>query len=84
MRFTPLPQNEPENSEAWEEMEYVVGGTPVLISNGEVITDFTQERTIETFLTKQHPRTAIGILPMVIGSLSLSRGSCLKMSLGIR
>ena len=81
--FTPLPQNEPENSEAWEEMEYVVGGTPVLISNGEVITDFTQERTIETFLTKQHPRTAIGILPNGHWIFVIVEGKLPEISLGM-
>ena len=81
--FIPLPQNEPENSEAWEEMEYVVGGTPVLISNGEVITDFTQERTIETFLTKQHPRTAIGILPNGHWIFVIVEGKLPEISLGM-
>ncbi len=61
--FIPLPLNEPENGEAWAEMEYIVGGTPVLVANGRVVTDFSVEQTLETFLTKQHPRTAIGIKP---------------------
>ncbi len=81
--FIPLPQNEPENSEAWEEMKYVVGGTPVLIFNGNVITDFTQERTIETFLTKQHPRTAVGILPNGDWVFVVVDGKLPEVSLGM-
>jgi len=48
-------------SEQWKEMEYIVGGTPLLISRGEIIEDYSSEKTIESFLTRRHPRTAIGI-----------------------
>lgn len=49
--------------QSWEEMDYIVGGTPVLIREGLRISDFSSEKTIETFLTRRHARTAIGILP---------------------
>ncbi len=45
----------------WKDMDYIIGGTPVLIHNGKKITDFSSEKTIETFLTQRHARTAVGI-----------------------
>lgn len=47
--------------EEWKEMEHIVGGTPVLIRDGNVIEDFTPEQTLESFLLNKHPRTAVGI-----------------------
>lgn len=58
-----FPVSDPPNttSEQWKEMEHIVGGAPVLISMGNVIEDHSSEQTIESFLTKRHSRTAIGI-----------------------
>lgn len=58
-----VPVSDPlrTTSDQWKVMEHIVGGTPVLISMGNIIEDFSSEQTIETFLTKKHPRTAIGI-----------------------
>lgn len=47
----------------WETLDYIVGGAPLLIYEGQEITDFSPEKTLETFLTKRHARTALGILP---------------------
>lgn len=47
--------------EEWKEMEHIVGGTPVLVREGNVITDFTPEQTLESFLSQKFPRTAVGI-----------------------
>jgi len=47
--------------EEWKDLPYIVGGTPVLIRNGEVIEDFSSEQTLESFLLRKHPRTAVGI-----------------------
>lgn len=62
--FSIVPQSSPSytSSTEWEKMDYIVGGTPVLIRNGKIITDFSSEKTIETFLTNRHSRTAIGLL----------------------
>jgi exopolysaccharide biosynthesis protein len=56
------PQIDSDTGEAWENMAYVVGGTPLLIHHGEKITDFSPEKTLETFLTLRHARTAVGTL----------------------
>lgn len=38
-----------------------MGGAPVLVQNGNLIGDFTPVQTLESFLVKKHPRTAVGI-----------------------
>jgi exopolysaccharide biosynthesis protein len=47
--------------EQWQNLKHIVGGTPVLVRNGQAIEDFGSEQTRESFLVKRHPRTAIGI-----------------------
>lgn len=51
------------NTGAWQDLDYIVGGTPLLVVNGEQISDFSPELTIPTFLSRRHSRTAIGLLP---------------------
>jgi exopolysaccharide biosynthesis protein len=48
-------------SEDWRTLEHIVGGTPVLVRNGKVVEDYSPEQTLESFLIKKHPRTAVGI-----------------------
>jgi hypothetical protein len=62
--FDISPQSIPSHtcSEEWMKMDYIVGGTPILIQNGKSITDFTSEQTKPTFLTDRHARTALGML----------------------
>jgi len=50
-------------SEQWDSMDHIVGGTPLLIQNGKRNSNFVSERTISTFLTDRHARTAVGLLP---------------------
>lgn len=45
----------------WQEWDYIVNGTPVLIFRGEIVPDFTIEKVLTSFLEKRHPRTAVGI-----------------------
>ena len=47
----------------WDCLDYIVGGTPLLLYNNTKITNFETERTISTFLSNKHARTAVGILP---------------------
>jgi hypothetical protein len=63
LSFSPFALNEPENSGLWDEMEYIVGGTPVLISKGLIVPDFNSEQVLTSFLEKKHARTAVGIKP---------------------
>jgi exopolysaccharide biosynthesis protein len=57
------PMNEPEHTELWNEMEHIVGGTPLLVAGGELITDYSCEKTLYSFLVNRHPRTAVGLKP---------------------
>jgi hypothetical protein len=61
--FDICPQSHPPQTcaEEWMKMDYVVGGTPILIQNGQPISDFTSEQTKPTFLSDRHARTALGI-----------------------
>lgn len=56
-----IPISTPPYQEDWEQMEHIVGGTPVLVKDGNVIKDYTSEQTLESFLINKHPRTAVGI-----------------------
>jgi len=47
----------------WDDLDYIIGGAPLLIHDGEKITDFEKEQTLSTFLSNRHARTAVGILP---------------------
>ncbi|MFI0434230.1 MAG: phosphodiester glycosidase family protein [Parachlamydiaceae bacterium] len=58
-----IPMSIPPNTtpEEWKHLEHIVGGTPVLVSKGNIIQDYSSEQTLESFLVKKHPRTAVGI-----------------------
>lgn len=63
IKITMLPQLEPQTAAAWEQMDFIVGGTPLLIHHGKVIDNFQTEKLNTDFFTKRYARTAIGILP---------------------
>ncbi len=50
------------HDQQWDALDYIVGGTPLLIQKSQKITDFSIEETKEDFLSRRHARTAIGIL----------------------
>ncbi|MBA3238200.1 MAG: phosphodiester glycosidase family protein [Parachlamydiaceae bacterium] len=49
------------SSDEWKMLEHIVGGVPVLVRNEALVQDYSTEETLETFLTKTHSRTAVGI-----------------------
>ena len=49
-----------EISEEWSDLDYVLGGTPLLIFNGE-IQDYAKEKTAPSFRFFPHARSVIGI-----------------------
>lgn len=57
------PQIHKFSKKKWDNYEFILGGTPLLIDNKVKITNFSGENTIPTFLTYRHSRTAVGILP---------------------
>ncbi|MBA2368171.1 MAG: phosphodiester glycosidase family protein [Candidatus Protochlamydia sp.] len=60
-RLEVIPMTSHTSAEAWSELEHIVGGTPVLVRNGNIVEDFSSEQTLESFLVNRHSRTAIGI-----------------------
>lgn len=56
---TIIPTN--TNLEQWNQCDYILGGTPLLIQHGKRITDFSQEKTLQKFLTDKFARTAVGL-----------------------
>lgn len=62
-RIEVIPASNPPltSPEEWKELEHIVGGTPVLVSRGNVLKDYRSEQTLESFLSNKHPRTAVGI-----------------------
>lgn len=63
LTFEVLPLHHPDTAPLWNRFDEIVGGTPLLIDNGKVISDFSGEKTLLPFLEDRHPRTAIGIKP---------------------
>lgn len=57
----PLLDNSSASKKAWQAFDYIVGGIPLLIKNGKVITDHTSEKSSKAFLEERHARTAICI-----------------------
>jgi exopolysaccharide biosynthesis protein len=57
-----LPQTSYTTTQEWRQVEYIVGGMPILIRNKQILTDFSLEEPADTFLYNCHPRTAVGLL----------------------
>lgn len=48
-------------AEEWENLDYILGGAPLLIRNGQVIQDYSSEWLNSTFLKAWNARTAFGV-----------------------
>jgi exopolysaccharide biosynthesis protein len=62
IQFYAVPQlaQSQEEKDAWQEVDFIVGGTPLLIKDGQLIPDIECEQTRKSFLKNSLPRTAIG------------------------
>lgn len=58
-----LPQLKNKDSSEWQKLPFIVGGSPVLISNGRKMQDFSREHLDLDFINRRNGRTAIGIMP---------------------
>ncbi len=47
---------------AWQMVENIIGGSPLLVLQGKVIKDYTTERLRYSFIRERYARTAVGIL----------------------
>jgi exopolysaccharide biosynthesis protein len=45
----------------WKDLDFIVGGTPLLIRDGQAVESYEVERVQKTFVEDRHPRTAVGI-----------------------
>lgn len=45
----------------WNQLPWLIGGTPLLVRNDRIVTDYKRERIIPSFVRFRHPRTALGI-----------------------
>ncbi len=58
-QVTVLPQL--GSKKDWDNLDYIVGGIPLVVYEGEIRADFSQEvYTVPTFTSKKHSRTAVG------------------------
>jgi hypothetical protein len=58
-----IPESGGPSDADWRRMDFIVGGTPVIVRGGEPVRDFTPERVPADFVEGRHPRTAVGIRP---------------------
>lgn len=63
VQVTALPQLNPQQSKAWQQMPFIVGGGPLLIYDNRILHDFAVESQRNDFIYGKHARTAVGILP---------------------
>ncbi len=61
VRFEPALLARPSPRSRWREMDFILGGTPVVLSEGRKVSDFREERIQDSFVNGRHPRTAVGI-----------------------
>jgi len=55
-----LPLFHPENSLRFEAMETILGTTPVLVMDGNILSNFEEEKVLPSFITNRHARSAVG------------------------
>ena len=54
---------QPSTSDAdWNDLDFIVGGSPLLIKDGQLIHDYRVERLPNDFVKQLHARSAIGLL----------------------
>lgn len=57
-----IPQKQKEHYLDWQKIDNIVGGTPLLIFQGEKVQDYSVERINSGFVKERYARTAIGTL----------------------
>ena len=56
-----MPHFLKENHLAWQGVENILGGAPLLITRGRVIKDYSGEKVLSAFMKERYARTAVGI-----------------------
>lgn len=57
-----IPQLEASSADLWAEVDFITSGTPLLIKNHQVLSDYSKEKIASHFINTPHPRSAICIL----------------------
>jgi hypothetical protein len=57
-----IPQLLKEHTMAWQMVDNIIGGTPLLLFRNKIILDHSLERLRSPFIMQRHARTAVGIL----------------------
>jgi exopolysaccharide biosynthesis protein len=58
-----IPQFLKEHSIAWQMVDNIIGGSPLILFRNRIVHDHSLERLPSTFVMQRHARTAVGILP---------------------
>lgn len=56
-----IPHFLKENYLAWQSVDNILGGAPLLITRGRVIKDYSGEKVLSSFIKERYARTAVGI-----------------------
>lgn len=59
---SPQIDDSQENADNWNWASYIVGGAPLMIYDGKLIQDYSQEKIRDSYVNKRHARTAVGVL----------------------
>ncbi len=58
-----IPHLGKEHYLAWQEVDSILGGTPLLVYRGRVMKNYAGEKVLSAFLKEPYARTAVGIRP---------------------
>ncbi|MCA9749625.1 MAG: phosphodiester glycosidase family protein, partial [Romboutsia sp.] len=62
INFIPQISTSRDTNKQWNNFDFILGGTPLLIYNGKLIDDYSVEGLTSNFFNAKDSRTAIGIL----------------------
>ncbi len=75
--------NHPHDAGIWASFPNIVGGAPVLVSDGEIVHNYSIEQLPDSFAKERHPRTAIGINRKGIWTVAVVEGDNRENSIGM-
>lgn len=68
---------------AWQMVDYIIGGSPLLLYNGKIIKDYNSERIRSPFISERYARTAVGLLKNGHWILTVVEQTALTRSAGM-
>lgn len=55
-----IPQS--TKADDWENLDFIIDGTPLLIFEEKIVDDFSREKVAKNFITEKYARSAIGLI----------------------